>query len=119
MDDSTPDPTRIVSPSDLGRELTLVRERAGLTIREVSRRTGLLTSTLGGYFSGRHRPPLDGLERVLGACGCTDEEAEPWRDALLRLRRIPRRPAVSSPPAWERASGRCSWPRSWSAPVRW
>lgn len=98
MDDSTPDPSRITSPADLGRELTLVRERAGLTIREVSRRTGLLTSTLGGYFSGRHRPPLDGLERVLSACGCTVDDTEPWRDALLRLRRAPRRPATSPYP---------------------
>lgn len=87
MDDSTPDPARITSPVDLGRELTLVRERAGLTIQEVAKRSDLLKSTLGGYFTGRHRPPPAALEKVLAACGVDEPDRGPWRDALLRVRR--------------------------------
>ncbi|QJY46712.1 helix-turn-helix domain-containing protein [Pseudonocardia broussonetiae] len=96
MTDLTPDPARIRSPADLGRELTLARERAGLTIREVARRTRLLPSTLGGYYTGRHRPPLASMELVLAACGVTDLDA--WREALLRLRHGGRRAAPEQPP---------------------
>jgi WD40 repeat protein/transcriptional regulator with XRE-family HTH domain len=100
VDESRPDPTRIESAADLARELTLLRERAGLTVREVQRRSGIVHSTLGGYFSGRHRPPLDRLELVLAACGVVDpDELAAWRDALLRVRRAPhRRPPVDGAP---------------------
>ncbi len=92
MHDSRPDPTRIESAADLARELTTLRERGGLTVREVQRRSGIVHSTLGGYFSGRHRPPLDRLELVLAACGVDDpDELAAWRDALLRARRAPHR----------------------------
>ncbi len=91
------DPSRIRSTEDLARELTLLRRAAGLTIRALARQTGLLPSTLGGYFSGRHRPPLDALERVLAACGVEDGAREPWRRAALALRRPGRRPDCPYP----------------------
>lgn len=95
MHDSTPDPTRIASPPDLGRELTLARERAGLTIQEVAKLSGMLKSTLGGYYSGRHRPSPAVLERVLDACGVAADDRTAWRDALLRVRRAPKAPRPS------------------------
>lgn len=101
MDDSTPDPARITAPVDLGRELTLVRERAGLTIQDVARRSGILKSTLGGYFTGRHRPSLTGLEQVLEACGVAEDDRSPWREALLRLRRAPKVPRTCPYPGLE------------------
>jgi len=56
--DEEPDPRRIASQPDFGRELTLVRQRAGLTVREVARAVGIPASTAGDYFAGRHLPPL-------------------------------------------------------------
>ncbi len=97
MPDSTPDPARIASSADLARELTLLRQQAGLTIRQVARSTGLLTSTLGGYFSGRHRPSVDALDRVLDACGVPVDERSAWRDAAVALRRASRRPVPDCP----------------------
>jgi hypothetical protein len=35
-----------------------LRESRGLTVRDVAKLTGLPISTLGGYFAGRHLPPL-------------------------------------------------------------
>jgi WD40 repeat protein/transcriptional regulator with XRE-family HTH domain len=99
VDDSRPDPSRIESVTDLARELTLLRERAGLTVREVQKRTGIVHSTLGGYFSGRHKPALDRLELVLSACGADEPEVvEAWRDAVLRTPHPSRRrPAGGAP----------------------
>ena len=83
---------------DFGRELTALRERASLTIRDVAKAVGVPDSTIGGYFSGRHLPPLrppDQLQKILRACGVTDPVViEEWVATLHRLRRLPgRRPA--------------------------
>ena len=51
-----PDPGRVATQQDFGRELTLVRQQAGLTVREVARAAALPPSTVGDYFSGRHLP---------------------------------------------------------------
>ena len=50
-----PDPERIVTPQEFGRELTLLRHRADLTVRQVAKAAGLPVSTAGDYFS---RPAL-------------------------------------------------------------
>ena len=97
------DPARIASPQDAGRELTLVRLRAGLTVREVAKRAGIPVSTAGDYFSGRHLPPPtqpDLLPRLLRACGITAEaELQAWADAVAATRRPPgRRAAATRPP---------------------
>src|SRR5262245_4793324 len=98
-----PDPARIASPQDAGRELTLARLRAGLTVRDVAKRAGIPVSTAGDYFSGRHLPPPtqpDLLPRLLRACGITAEaELQAWADALTATRRPPgRRAAATRPP---------------------
>jgi WD40 repeat protein/transcriptional regulator with XRE-family HTH domain len=87
------DPERIATQQDFGRELTTVRTRAGLTVREVARAAGLPISTTGDYFSGRHLPGTaqpEQLSRMLQACGITDAaEQARWLDALRRARRSP------------------------------
>jgi WD40 repeat protein/transcriptional regulator with XRE-family HTH domain len=89
----SPDPDRIMNQQDFGRELTLVRTRAGLTVRQVARSAGLPASTAGDYFSGRHLPATGqagSLHRILTACGETDRaRLTQWTDALVRARRQP------------------------------
>jgi WD40 repeat protein/transcriptional regulator with XRE-family HTH domain len=93
-----PDPGRITGLQDFGRELSLARQQAGLTIREVARASGIPASTVGDYFAGRHLPPVrqpELLTRVLAACGITDtEQADRWQEALNRIRRMPGRPSA-------------------------
>ena len=97
----TPDPARIADGREFARELTLAREHAGLTVRRVQAATGIVASTLGGYFSGRHSPPAESLEAILRACGIDDPDAvRQWHDALGRVRKVPgrRRSRTVEPP---------------------
>src|ERR1700683_2217246 len=91
--DGVPDPDRIVTQQVFGRALTLLRNRAGLTGRQVARASGLPASTVGDYFSGRHLPAtgqVGSLHRILAACGETDPaRIASWTDALRRARRQP------------------------------
>ena len=101
--DEEPDPRRIASQPDFGRELTLVRQLAGLTVREVARAAGIPASTAGDYFAGRHLPPPSQpglLPRILRVCGETDPaQLREWMSALNRIRRGPgRRPAAVTAP---------------------
>jgi WD40 repeat protein len=101
--DEDPDPGRIATQQDFGRELTLARRRAGLTVRGVARAAGLPPSTVGDYFSGRHLPPPSQprlLPAILRACGETDpERVRAWTAALTNARRAPgRRAAGARPP---------------------
>lgn len=86
-------PSGVQTRQGFASALTLLREHAGLTIRDVARLSGASASTLGGYFSGRHMPPLSQpelLEAVLQACGVDSAQAvAAWRDALGRARRAP------------------------------
>jgi transcriptional regulator with XRE-family HTH domain len=88
-----PDPDRIVTPQELGRELTLLRHQADLTVRQVARAAGLPASTAGDYFSGRHLPAsgqAESLVKILAACGETDRDrVGQWTAALGRARRPP------------------------------
>ena len=102
-DPEQPDPRRIATPPDFGRELTLARQRAGLTVREVARAVGIPASTAGDYFAGRHLPPPSQpglLPRILRTCGVTDQaQLSDWMSALNRIRRGPgRRPAATPAP---------------------
>jgi transcriptional regulator with XRE-family HTH domain len=96
-----PDPGRITGPQDFGRELSLARQQAGLTIREVARASGIPASTVGDYFAGRHLPPVrqpELLARVLAASGITDPgQVERWQEALNRIRRMPGQPPAHGP----------------------
>ena len=98
-----PDPERITTPQDFGRELTLARRRAGLTVRQVARASGIPVSTAGDYFAARHLPPASQpelLPQILSTCGITDPaQARRWQEALNRVRRAPgRRPARGPAP---------------------
>src|SRR5215472_5319599 len=96
-----PDPGRIASPQDFGRELSLARQQAGLTVREAARASGIPVSTAGDYFTGRHLPPArppELLARLLAACGITDPgQVQRWQEALNRVRRTPGRRPASGP----------------------
>ena len=85
------DPGQISTAAEFAAALTTVRLRAGRSIRELARATGIPSATLGGYFSGRHLPPATQpqlLGQVLEHLGVRDPaEVERWREALLRVRR--------------------------------
>ena len=86
------DPSAIQDAAGFAAALTALRARAALTIREVSRRTGIPSATLGGYFSGRHLPPPTQpaqLAELLDTLGVPAEEHDEWRTALNRVRRVP------------------------------
>ena len=83
----------IDSQADFCRELTALRERAGLRVRDVGRLSGIPVSTVGDYFSGRHLPTdRQQLIRILEVCGETDQDQVAWwQTALQRVRRLPGR----------------------------
>lgn len=86
------DPDEFHSTADLAAALTELRTFLGLTVREVSRTTGIPNATLGGWFSGRHLPPHsqpEAYDALLAALGVPAEGRLAWRSALLRLRRMP------------------------------
>lgn len=93
--DGMADPSRISTRQDFAAELSLLKDRAGLTVRDVAGKVGAPASTLGGYFGGSHLPPVkmsDLLPKVLSACGVDDAaETERWLAALARVRRAPGR----------------------------
>jgi WD40 repeat protein/transcriptional regulator with XRE-family HTH domain len=92
-DPAAPDPERIATQADFGRELTALRERAGLKIREVAKAAKIPVSTTGDYFSGRHLPAdRQQLLRILEVCEESDaERIAAWETALTRARRPPGR----------------------------
>ena len=100
MSDARPDPDRVATQQDFGRELTALRKSAGLTVRQVARAAALPVSTTGDYFSGRHLPPDGRAEQLLGilrACGETDPAAlARWTSALQRAKRPPGRRAAGA-----------------------
>ena len=101
-DAEVPDPGRITSQQDFGRELTLARQQARLTIRDVARASGIPVSTVGDYFAARHLPPARQpglLPSILAACQITEpEQVARWLDALNRVRRAPGRPPAGPAP---------------------
>jgi WD40 repeat protein len=80
----------VASMRDFGWHLTLARERAGMTVRDVAKAVGLPSSTVGGYFGGSHLPPVKPsnlLADILAACSVTDPSVvAQWMDALSRVR---------------------------------
>jgi transcriptional regulator with XRE-family HTH domain len=101
-DAEVPDPGRITSQQDFGRELTLARQQAGLTIREVAKASGIPVSTVGDYFAARHLPPArqpELLPGILAVCQIIEaEQVDRWLDALNRVRRAPGRPPAGPAP---------------------
>jgi WD40 repeat protein len=96
--DGVADPRGVSTRQEFAAELSLLKDHAGLTVRDVARKIGVPVSTLGGYFGGSHLPPVklsDLLPKILAICGVDDPpEVESWLAALARVRRAPgRRPA--------------------------
>jgi hypothetical protein len=96
-----PDPHLIATAADFAHALSALRTMAGLSVREVSARLNVCatdqvsSSTLGGWFSGRHLP-APALARsgtvamLLAVCGETDpSRVKHWLIALDRVRRRP------------------------------
>ncbi|MHB1572285.1 MAG: helix-turn-helix domain-containing protein, partial [Solirubrobacteraceae bacterium] len=94
-------PEGVETRADLARELTRLRVRSGLTIRELARRLDVPSATVGGYFSGRHLPSpaqLDLFRDLLRECEVPEDSLDVWVDALTRVRvstdgRVSRTPA--------------------------
>ncbi|MET8156769.1 helix-turn-helix domain-containing protein [Sphaerisporangium sp. NPDC005289] len=91
-DADDPEPERIQSRRDFARELTRLRERAGLTVRQVAAKAGAQSahSTIGDWFAGRGLPSTasrDLLAEVVRVCG--DTRAEQWLAAWRRVRQTP------------------------------
>ncbi|MDE3206116.1 MAG: AAA family ATPase [Acidobacteriota bacterium] len=84
------DPTRVYSRDDLAQELSMLRSQSELTVRDVARKVGSPTATIGDYFAGRHLPgprQLPLFRSLLEACGVSDPaEVESWMEALVRVR---------------------------------
>ncbi|GAA4616723.1 hypothetical protein GCM10023195_74450 [Actinoallomurus liliacearum] len=98
------DPGAITAREDFARELTRLRESAGLTVRQVAQRIGeqRAHSTIGDWFAGRGLPSISSRElliKVLGTCGVDDAvQVEAWLEAWVRVRREPgRRPGGPEP----------------------
>ncbi|MEV6648767.1 tetratricopeptide repeat protein [Amycolatopsis sp. NPDC051371] len=84
------EPAIVATRDDFSRQLVLLREEAGLTVRELARAIGVPASTLGGYFTGAHlpRPGSKAFRDLLRACGVLDAPAvAAWDLALRRARR--------------------------------
>jgi WD40 repeat protein/transcriptional regulator with XRE-family HTH domain len=102
-EDGSPRPGRIRTRQDFARELTALREQAGLTVRQVAGKAGALAahSTIGDWYAGRSLPSLASRPlflQVLRACGVSDTGiAEQWQQAWLRARRAPGRPPGQEP----------------------
>jgi WD40 repeat protein len=91
--DGEPDPDSIVTAVGFSQALQTLRERCGLTIRQIARAAKTPVATTGDYFSGRHLPlDREQFARILAACGETDPaRVEQWQLALARIRRLPGR----------------------------
>ncbi|MEN1975479.1 nSTAND1 domain-containing NTPase [Cellulomonas sp. P4] len=95
-------PGSVDDRAGLARALTGLRERAGLSVRDVARLAGLPLGTAGGYLSGRHLPQpatVGQFERMLAALGVPEPERAGWVALVGRLRRAPGpRPASAQAP---------------------
>ncbi|MFI6480881.1 AAA family ATPase [Nonomuraea sp. NPDC050663] len=99
-----PDPDGIATRQEFARELSSLRDQAGLTVRQVAAKAGAYGShsTLGDWFAGRGLPSTssrDLLVRVLEVCGVADPaEAGAWLAAWRRVRRAPGRRVAGPEP---------------------
>ena len=96
-DPAFPDPARITTQADFGREIKALRERAGLTIREVARLTGSRSAPRATTFRTppADRPPAaDPSPRRVRETG--QARVARWEAALQRARR--RRAGGPAPP---------------------
>ena len=58
-----------MGPDDLGAQVRLLRARAGMSLRELSRKAGMSAAALSAVEHGRSSPTLATLHKVLSALG--------------------------------------------------
>lgn len=91
-----PAPDLVTTPEEFGRELTLAKDRSGLTIRQIARGSGVPASTVHDYLRGSHLPVPTNVEpllKILALIGDGADRQAAWIDALNRVRRAPVRRA--------------------------
>ncbi|MEX2194261.1 MAG: helix-turn-helix transcriptional regulator [Thermoleophilaceae bacterium] len=77
---------------DIARELRRARRRAGLSQRELAARAGTSQATISAYESGRKRPSILVLERLLRTSGAELRVVDaPGRRSVADLERSGRR----------------------------
>jgi transcriptional regulator with XRE-family HTH domain len=59
--------------------------KSRVSVRDLSRRTGLPHSTVHTYVSGRSLPAIDVLDRIVLALGTPPEVLAAWSDAWFRI----------------------------------
>ncbi|MEV0562079.1 helix-turn-helix domain-containing protein [Dactylosporangium sp. NPDC050588] len=97
-------PGTITSRADFARELSSLRDAAGLTVRQLAARVAVVGghSTIGDWFAGRAMPSTSSRPMfvdVLRACGVTDdEEIDRWLAAWRSVRRPSGRRAAGPEP---------------------
>ncbi|MEO7126344.1 MAG: helix-turn-helix domain-containing protein [Nakamurella sp.] len=95
------DPRDVVDRVEFAAALTTLRERAGLTVRDLAKQAVVPTATVSGYLSGRHLPnpsQSEALLSVLTACGVVGtKQHEAWLTALRRVRQAPGRRSAAGP----------------------
>src|SRR5687768_11651726 len=88
-----PSPERISTRADFTRELRLLREQSGLSVRDLSGRLGRHRThgTIAGWLAGRNIPSVASLDLFVGllrACGVTDEQrVDAWLAAWRLVNR--------------------------------
>jgi transcriptional regulator with XRE-family HTH domain len=88
MGPERPDLSGVDSPAGVAAALTVLRERSGLSVRQVAADIGQPASTVGGWFSGRHLPPttrLDVVRDLLNGLGVPSTEHDGWISVILRV----------------------------------
>ena len=84
------DPESISTPEEWVAALVRLKDRTGVSVRDLARATGGSASTIGGYFSGRHLPTTSHTAlttALLGCLGVPAEDRPAWIETLARLRR--------------------------------
>lgn len=93
MTRSQTEPVVLTTRSEFGDELTRLRERAVMSVRDLATAVKAPLATVGGYLSGRHLPTASQTElliQILAVVGVTDpDEVQEWLDAAIALRRSP------------------------------
>ena len=88
------------SMASFAGDLSELRRRAGRSVRDVARATGVPSATLGGYFAGRHLPPANRpevLEGVLRECQVPEAERSAWHRRLQDLHEQRRQVVTRTP----------------------
>ena len=87
-------PDSVHSRDELGVALTELRQRAGLSVRDVASEADALLGTVAGWFAGQHAPTAasrEMFESVLTVCGVPAAEHPEWWAAVTRVSRRPSR----------------------------